>query len=125
MSKSSFVSIVAPSTPLDPPGCNIRRLMRERGLKDPQLAKIVAELTGSDTNRSTICRYRNNNGGFTWSNIRAVAKALDVSVGHLMTPPHLLNLPPEVHKLLALPEHQRQPILALLAQALQLTEFQS
>lgn len=124
MSKSSSVSIVALSTPIDPPGCNIRRLMRERGLNGQQLADAVAKITGADTNRSTISRYVNNVGGFTWANMHAVARALEVNVEQLMTPPHLQNLPPEVHKLLALPDHQRQPILALLAQALQLTEFQ-
>lgn len=114
--------LMAGFSPLAPPGCNIRRLMRERKMNGQQLADAVAKLTGADTNRSTISRYVNNNGGFTWSNMHAVARALDVSIEQLMTPPHLLNLPPEVHRLLALPEHQRAPVLALLSQALDLAE---
>lgn len=107
MSKSPY-----PYLEKDPPGATIHALRVAKGWTIENLASRCEAIAGKPFNVSTISRVERNLS-YTQHTLRIIADALGVPLKTLLTPPELLNIPPEINALLSLPASVKDPVLAV------------
>lgn len=100
----------------NPPGANVRAFREERGWTQAQLCRLVILPNGNPLTVSGLSRIESNTA-FTKSSLDAIARAFGRPLTDLLTPLHLLNLPPEIQRFGQIDAAAREPIrkLALFA----------
>jgi transcriptional regulator with XRE-family HTH domain len=105
MSKSPY-----PYEEKDAPGATIHLLRLQREWTLEQMAERCEAIAGKPFDTSTLSRIERNQS-FTRRTLEIIAAALGVPLTTILTPPELLNIPPEIKALLRLPAEVREPVL--------------